>query len=160
MQVPVEETIAKGWLSQKVGEDFTKEEVSEFYANPIPVTPESLKKGADNFRVYCSICHGDLGNGGLTGKLKGGHFVPPSFHSQKLKDAPDGMIYQIIMRGQNTMPSYAKQIPADIRWSIVNYIRVLQRSQNAKPEDLEVKLNDSVKADVKAEVKSGSEGQH
>ena len=158
MQTPVEGTIAKGWLNQQVGEGFALEDLSNFYANPIAITPASLKKGADNFRVYCSICHGDLGNGGLTGKLKGGHFTPPSLHSQKLKDAPDGMMYQIIMRGQNIMPGYAKQIPADVRWSIVNYIRVLQRSQNAKEADLDVKAVDESSA--KTDVNSGKEGHH
>lgn len=158
MQNPVEGTIAKGWVNQQVGEGFGVEDLSSFYTNPIAITPESLKKGADYFRVYCSICHGDLGDGGLTGKLRGGHFVPPSFHSQKLKDAPDGLIYQIIMRGQNSMPSYAKQIPADVRWSIVNYIRVLQRSQGAKPTDLDVKLIEE--ETVKVEVISGKEGHH
>jgi mono/diheme cytochrome c family protein len=158
MQMPVDGTVASGWLNQQVGEGLGQEDLSSFYANPIAVTPESLKKGGDNYRVYCSICHGDLGNGGLTAKLKGGHFNAPSFHSQKLKEAPDGTIYQIIMRGQNTMPSYAKQIPADVRWSIVNYIRVLQRSQNAKEADTEIKFTEE--STVKADVNSVKEGHH
>lgn len=158
MQNPVEGTIAKGWVNQQVGEGFGIEDLSTFYANPIAVTPENLKKGAESYRIYCSICHGDLGNGGATGKLKGGHFAPPSIHSQKLKEGSDGLIYQIIMRGQNSMPSYAKQIPADVRWSIVNYIRVLQRSQGAKPTDLDVKLKEAETANV--EVIPGKEGHH
>ena len=35
------------------------------------------------------------------------------------------------MNGQNIMPSYAKQTTDEERWSIVHYIRTLQRSQNA-----------------------------
>jgi mono/diheme cytochrome c family protein len=158
MQTPVEETIAHGSLSQKLVEGFGQEDMSSFYANPVAVTAESLKKGADYYRVYCSVCHGDLGNGGSTGKLKGGHFAPPSFHSQKLKEGPDGLIYQVIMRGQNSMASYAKQIPVDARWAIVNYIRVLQRSQGAKDSDLDIKINDESTA--KAEVNSAKEGSH
>lgn len=158
MQTPVEETIAQGSLNQKINEGFVLEDLSSFYANPIAITDESIKKGADNYRVYCSVCHGDLGNGGSTGKLKGGHFAPPSFHSQVLKDASDGYFYQVIVKGKNSMPSYAKQIPTDARWAIVNYIRVLQRSQGAKPADLEVKLKDE--GTVKADVNSGKEGHH
>ncbi len=165
MQAPLEGTLAKGWLNSQVNEILAKEnlDLQEVYANPVAMSASSLKKGADNYRVYCSICHGDLGDGGLTGKLKGGHFTPPSLHSSKLNEGSDGLIYQIIVRGQNTMPSYEKQIPAEVRWDIVNYIRVLQRSQNAKVEDLEVKLvgdNGALKTDVKSEVKSGNEGHH
>jgi mono/diheme cytochrome c family protein len=43
------------------------------------------------------------------------------------------------MNGQNVMPSYSKQISADDIWAIIHYIRALQRSQNAKDSDLEVK---------------------
>ena len=140
MQAPVEETVSHSSLTQQIGEEFAKEDLSEFYANPISVTQESLHKGSEGYRIYCSMCHGDLAKGGETAKLRGGHFLPPSLHSQKLKDAPDGLIYQIIMHGQNTMPSYAKQIPAEVRWSIINYVRVLQRSQDAKESDLDAKL--------------------
>lgn len=158
MQPAVEGTIAKGWLNHQMEVGYAQEDLSAYYSNPVAITEESLLKGAENYRVYCSICHGDLGNGGLTGKLKGGHFAPPSFHSKILKEGSDGLIYQAIVRGKNTMPSYAKQIPADVRWAIVNYIRVLQRSQDAKEADLEVKVAED--KTVKEEVKSGKEGQH
>lgn len=165
MQTPSEGTLASGWLNTEVNHSLAaaSEDLKDVFANPIALTSNSLKSGAENYRVYCSICHGDLGDGGLTGKLKGGHFTPPSLHSSKLKDGPDGLIYQIIVRGQNTMPSYEKQIPADVRWDIVNYIRVLQRSQNAKEADLEAKLVDvggALKTDAKSDVKSGKEGHH
>jgi mono/diheme cytochrome c family protein len=163
MQTPTEGTLASGWLNAQVSKSFATEDLKDLYANPTQITAASLKKGAENYRIYCSICHGDLGEGGLTGKLKGGHFTPPSLHSAKLKDGSDGLIYQIIVRGQNTMPSYEKQIPADVRWDIVNYVRVLQRSQNAKEADLEAKVVDATgasKTEVKTDVKSGKEGQH
>lgn len=142
MQSPVVETISGATLNQQINESLVKEDLSGFYSNPIPVTEESLKKGQEGFRIFCSVCHGDLALGGTTAKLRGGHFLPPTLHSQKIKDGPDGLIYQIIVRGQNTMPSYAKQIPEEVRWSIINYVRVLQRSQDAKESDLEAKLNE------------------
>jgi mono/diheme cytochrome c family protein len=46
------------------------------------------------------------------------------------------MIYHIITNGQNAMPSYAYQVTREERWAIINYIRVLQRAKNAKPNDL------------------------
>jgi mono/diheme cytochrome c family protein len=34
------------------------------------------------------------------------------------------------------MPSYAADIEEDDRWAVVHYIRALQRSQNARDEDI------------------------
>jgi len=50
---------------------------------------------------------------------------------------PDANIYNVITNGQNVMPGYAKSVSRDDRWAIINYIRVLQRSQNAPDSDLE-----------------------
>jgi len=43
------------------------------------------------------------------------------------------------------MPGYAHQISPDDRWSIVGYLRVLQRSQNARIDDVPVELRDKLK---------------
>jgi mono/diheme cytochrome c family protein len=34
------------------------------------------------------------------------------------------------------MPAYGPQIPVEDRWAIVGYVRALQRSQNARIEDV------------------------
>jgi mono/diheme cytochrome c family protein len=49
----------------------------------------------------------------------------------------DGRIYHIITTGQNVMPSYSRQITKEERWAIVDYIRVLQRAQNASQSDIQ-----------------------
>jgi mono/diheme cytochrome c family protein len=58
-------------------------------------------------------------------------------HTDKVRNWPDGNIYNVITNGQNVMPSYEKSVSRDERWAIIHYIRVLQRSQNAKDSDLE-----------------------
>jgi len=35
------------------------------------------------------------------------------------------------------MPSYRDKLDSDERWSVIHYVRALQRSQNPKAEDLE-----------------------
>ena len=35
------------------------------------------------------------------------------------------------------MPSYEKQISREDRWAIIHYVRVLQRSLNAKDSDID-----------------------
>ena len=61
---------------------------------------------------------------------------PPSFHQQRLRNAPLGHFYDVISNGFGGMPDYGSQIrPAD-RWAIAAYIRALQLSQNAQEADL------------------------
>ena len=61
---------------------------------------------------------------------------PPSFHEQRLRNAPIGYFYDIMSNGLGAMPDYAAQVtPAD-RWAIALYIRALQLSQNATEADV------------------------
>lgn len=102
-------------------------------SNPMPFNEENLAQGQKYFGIYCAACHGENGDGknNLNGKFPN----PPSFHSKKVREWSDGRIYHVITMGQNVMPSYAKQVPAEIRWNIIHYLRTLQRSQNAKETD-------------------------
>jgi hypothetical protein len=47
-----------------------------------------------------------------------------------------GHFYDVITHGYGAMYSYAARIPVDQRWAIAAYIRVLQYSRDARPEDL------------------------
>ena len=44
----------------------------------------------------------------------------------RLRDARDGYLFQVITKGQGTMPAYAHQVEVEDRWRIVHYLRVLQ----------------------------------
>jgi len=46
-----------------------------------------------------------------------------------LLTAPVGHYFDVISNGWGAMPSYSQQIPVTDRWSIIAYIRALQRSQ-------------------------------
>jgi mono/diheme cytochrome c family protein len=69
-------------------------------------------------------------------RLRGQFPNPPSIHSEKVRTWSDGRIYHVIVEGQNVMPSYRSQLTRQERWAVVNYLRVLQRSLNAKETDL------------------------
>ncbi|MCB0753622.1 MAG: cytochrome c, partial [Ignavibacteriae bacterium] len=88
----------------------------------------------NKFNIYCSPCHGYLAEG--DSRLRGQFPNPPSLHSEKVRGWSDGRIYHVIVSGQNVMPSYSSQLSREERWAVVNYIRVLQRSLNAKESDL------------------------
>ena len=65
-----------------------------------------------------------------------GYKRPPSFHVNRLRNAPLGHFYDVISNGFGAMPDYASQIHPEDRWAIAAYIRALQRSQNAPDQDL------------------------
>jgi mono/diheme cytochrome c family protein len=94
----------------------------------------ALVRGRERFNIYCSPCHGQTGEGdGMI--VQRGFSKPPSFHEPRLREAPPGHFYRAITRGFGAMFSYASRVaPAD-RWAITAYIRALQLSQNARPED-------------------------
>ena len=101
---------------------------------PFTVTKEVILRGQDRFNVYCSPCHDRLGTGdGMV--VRRGYRKPPSYHIDRLRQVPNGYIFDVITNGFGAMPDYSAQIqPAD-RWAIVAYVRALQLSQNASIGD-------------------------
>jgi mono/diheme cytochrome c family protein len=109
---------------------------------PIEATEEHMKLGKLKFETYCSACHGYAGNGdGLVHKradsLVQGTWIPPtSMHIDRVRIQPVGQIFNTISKGQGKMASYASSLSPKERWSIVLYVRALQRSRNANIEDV------------------------
>jgi len=90
-----------------------------------------MARGAEKYRVYCGVCHGEkgLGDGTVAAKMS---LKPPQLLSEKVRAYRDGRIYHIITDGQGVMGSYASQIfNTEDRWAIVNYIRHLQKKNGA-----------------------------
>ncbi len=102
---------------------------------PVPVTRDLLKRGQERFNIYCAPCHSELGDGkGMVARR--GYLNPPSFHDDRLRNAPLGHFYRVMTYGSGAMPDYAQQIPPVDRWAIVAYIRALQLSQAAPLSDV------------------------
>lgn len=142
MREPVEGTVARGFIPYPY---MRIAEPKEYLINPVLPTQESIALGKRKFLTFCSPCHGNFADG--DSRLRGQFPSPPSLHTQRAIDFPDGRIYHVITNGQNAMPSYASQVTRDERWSIVNYIRVLQRAENATTADIkEIKEESSANA--------------
>jgi len=138
MRPPVAGTVARGFL--KEDDAFyrgRKPDGDLVESNPVNVTASFISHGQERYEIFCSVCHGSAGDGNgiiMTGKYG---FVPaPSFHTDVLRDAPDGHFFNAISEGIRTMPNYATQVPVADRWAIVAYIRALQLSQNATTADV------------------------
>jgi mono/diheme cytochrome c family protein len=132
MRSPVEGTVARGFLPYAFRGK--PEDAGKYLVNPLLSNDTVLARGKARFLTYCSPCHGNFGRG--DSRLAGQFPNPPTLHSDKVRNWPDGNIYHVITEGQNVMPSYAGQISRHDRWAIVHYIRLLQRAQNAKESDL------------------------
>jgi mono/diheme cytochrome c family protein len=132
----VEDTVARGHLDEDVAFYTGKTEAGKLVeALPKPANAEMLKRGRDRYDIYCSPCHDRTGSGrGMV--VRRGFKQPPSYHIDRLRDAPAGHFYDVMTNGFGAMPDYRAQIePAD-RWAIVAYIRALQRSQRATLADM------------------------
>jgi len=132
MRQPVEGTVARGFMPYAF--KGKPEEAGKYLVDPLLPTKEVLEQGKSKYLTFCSPCHGNFARG--DSRLQGQFPNPPTLHSDKVRNWPDGRIYHVITEGQNAMPSYAPQISPDDRWAIINYIRVLQRAQNVKEHDL------------------------
>ena len=128
----VDGTVARGFMPY----EYTgmPDSLVKLLSNPVPMSEFSIERGKKQYNTYCSPCHGYFGAG--DSRMNNQFPNPPTLHSKTVRDWADGNIYNVMTNGQNVMPSYAKQISRDDRWAIVNYIRVLQRAENAKDTDL------------------------
>jgi len=102
---------------------------------PFPLTIQVLERGRERFDINCAVCHGRTGEGdGMI--VRRGYSRPPTFHDDRLRNAPLGHFYDVMTNGFGGMPSYAAQIEPQDRWAIAAYIRALQLSQNATLNDV------------------------
>lgn len=101
----------------------------------VKLTPQLLQRGRERFDIYCAVCHGLAGDG--NGEVvQRGFPAPPSYHTERLRNAPIGHFYDVITNGYGVMYSYAARVEPEDRWAIAAYIRALQLSQGAKASDL------------------------
>jgi mono/diheme cytochrome c family protein len=112
---------------------------------PAEVDAQLLQRGKQRFEIYCAPCHGLVGDGnGIV--VQRGFPSPPSYHEDRLRNAPAGHFFDVITNGFGRMYDYSDRVaPAD-RWAIVAYIRALQLSQDSPL--------DSAPADIQQQLKS------
>jgi mono/diheme cytochrome c family protein len=102
---------------------------------PATVTAAVLARGRERYDIYCSPCHGRTGQGdGMVARRGFRH--PPTFHQDRLRDAPVGHFFDVMTNGFGAMPDYAAQVRPDDRWAIIAYVRALQLSEHATARDM------------------------
>ena len=104
---------------------------------PFAITAEVIDRGHERYDIFCSECHGRVGDG--NGMIPArGYRRPPSFHTETVRDQPTGHFFDVMTNGFGAMPPYGTMITPQDRWAIVAYIRALQLSQHATVADVPV----------------------
>jgi mono/diheme cytochrome c family protein len=149
-RAPVRGTVARGQL--QLDEPFFTGKSSGQFVSELPeealagrTMPELMQRGRESYTVFCSHCHGQVG-GGTGGAqeyvhvvgmvVERGYPVPPTYHQERLRQAPLGHLFDVITSGTGRMPPHGYLIPPADRWAIAAYIRALQLSQHATRDAL------------------------
>jgi len=96
--------------------------------NPLPPSPEVLERGQRIFASQCTMCHGSLGDGkgDLVDRL--GLSVPDFTRPEVQAKRTDGELFYILGKGHGSMPGQEKRLKEEERWTLIHYLRSLQRS--------------------------------
>jgi mono/diheme cytochrome c family protein len=128
-------TIARDELNDN--DSFHTGEINGAFLDTIPlaVNLQLLERGHDRYNIFCSPCHGEVGDG-LGMVARRGFQIPANLHTDRLRAVPPGYIYQVITNGYGAMPDHGDQIPVRDRWAIVAFVRALQLSHHATLADV------------------------
>lgn len=111
---------------------------------PIEVTEEVLAEGQWRFNTYCAPCHDQTGLGKGMVAQRVLSWQPANLTEQRLVDAADGDLFNVITYGRRTMPSYGAQNRPAERWAIVAYLRILQRAAHGTTNDVPEEFRSSL----------------
>lgn len=133
--------------------------ITEF-PDEIEINKTTMQRGHQRFNIYCAVCHGRAGDGdGLVAQraleLKAPTWRPPtSLHQENVTKYPVGKLFNIISYGniagvtpdggviRGGMAGYESQISVEDRWAIVLYVKALEKTRTASPDELtEQELN-------------------
>lgn len=107
--------------------------------NPLKADKDTLLLGQERFNIYCSPCHGMVGDGkGIIAKrgAKFGYVAPSSLHDPTIRQRSDAHYFDVISNGIRNMGPYASRTSAQERWAIVHYVRALQLSQKSSSKNV------------------------
>ena len=104
---------------------------------PVDLTNVNMLRGQELYSIFCSVCHGETGNGnGVIAHERYGYGTIISILQSRIIDQPDGEIYNTIVWGKNTMGAYGAKLRVEDRWKVVMYVRALQRAATATLDDV------------------------
>jgi mono/diheme cytochrome c family protein len=110
---------------------------------PVRISMPRLRNGQEYYETLCAVCHGGTGSGNGIMKEYGFNEIP-SLVDARVQQLPDGQIYHTIAKGKGLMQGYGHQLDADTRWSVVLYVRALQRARSASLDDVPTQFREEL----------------
>ncbi|WP_185862186.1 c-type cytochrome [Blattabacterium cuenoti] len=129
--LPVKGTVSRSYFYNHISDDIANK--GFFFSKKITMYPFHkkmeeeeiiLKKGEKLYKINCSICHGNDGDG--QGKLVKNEKIL-GIPNYKDRDLTIGSVYYVITYGKNNMNSYASQLNEIDRWKIAKYVMFLKK---------------------------------
>ncbi len=100
--------------------------------NPLEYTEDNINDGKELYTIYCSVCHGDKGNGkGILATREKILGIPA--YNDAGRAITEGSVYHVMYYGKNNMGSYATQTTDYELWQIDMYVMSLKRELNGDP---------------------------
>ncbi len=131
-----EDTVARGHFKEDSPYETGMDGAMYVGKMPVPLTLALIQQGQVKFNTYCSPCHDQTGMGHGIVPTHVPTWQPSNLTEDRLVDAADGDLFNVITNGRRTMPAYRFQIVTADRWAIIAYVRALQRAAHAKPEEV------------------------
>jgi hypothetical protein len=158
-RLPVAGTVPRGytWQTEVFTQEYAypvaqnpavysgKDASGEFYEGfPLPVDEAFVVLGQQKYNIYCQVCHGTLGDGkgivaadGTDYTMNRGYFGNvANLTSDTYVQYSEGMLFDRITNGWNTMYPYKDKLSPQERWAVVAYLRALQLAANASIDDV------------------------
>jgi len=133
-RLPVDGTIPRGWKPYEFENSVEGYQMAKAQLiNPLQYSEDNLATGQQLYTIYCSVCHGDKGDGkGILVDREKILGVPR--YDDVGRAITEGSIYHVMYNGLNTMGSYASQTSIKERWQIDHYVMKLKDALEGKPE--------------------------
>jgi mono/diheme cytochrome c family protein len=100
---------------------------------PFEIDHDALDRGQQQYNLFCAVCHGQSGNGeGVTKPY--GMVATANLLDARIREMPEGEIFNTITNGKNTMRPYGHKIRVEDRWKVIAWLRTLQLAADAPVE--------------------------
>jgi mono/diheme cytochrome c family protein len=135
-RMPPSHTVMRGMLDEDDHLYRGKDANGQFAAGfpkEIKVDVAFIKRGQEKYTTFCAPCHGLTGHGdGILSKYGMGTLSSNgNYHSDRIRNMPDGQIFDTITNGSQSkvMFPYGDKLDPQDRWAVVAYVRTLQRAE-------------------------------
>lgn len=127
----VEGTVPRGYYTYDIPnspDGYEKSlSIKEYPSKYAQISERDLAEGKRQYNIYCSVCHGEKGDGNGV-LVKNEKIVGvPSYASDARPGLTPVSIYHVITYGKGIMGSHAAQVLPDDRWKVVHYVEALRK---------------------------------